>query len=171
MAVQGRRAGALLFQLLDTVGDGSGSTDGAVDASSVDVDLKLTVPANRVYSVEELVISIEDNAAIVDDGYGAIAAGGLTEGCLLRVKDAAGTVLKDLLAGLTMKRTMDWNQLVTRLIKSAGTNFAYYIHIEFQTPIVLAQGHYLELTLQDDCSSLVAHQALAMGQIAITKVD
>ena len=164
--MEGHPALHYLVQLLDATGDGSGSKDGAVNGSVTAVTLKIGPQAGEVFALDQLVVAIEDNGAVVWDGYGTIAAGGLSTGCLLRVVNAAGIVVLDLLAGETVKRTFDWAKIASRWgTERTTTNGLTVFHIKLTTALIIPNGSYLEWVIQDDVSSLVAHTIQARGLV------
>jgi hypothetical protein len=163
--MEGYPALSYLSQLLDATGDGTGSSDGAVNGSVAAVTLKVGPAAGFVYGIDQLIVAIEDNAAVVWDGYGAIAAPGLTNGCLLRVVKNS-TIEVNLLAGQTVKRTFDWARVASRWgTERTTTNGLTVFHIKLDTRLILAPGRWLEFVIQDDLSSLEAHTILARGII------
>src|SRR5262245_37456669 len=129
---------ALLRQLASTVGDGTGTTNGASNSSSVAVELAVTPAARVEYRISKLVIFVEDNAALVGDKFGASA---LTNGIRIQVKQST-TVLKNIDAGVPIKRIADLlalggRQEVDAVQAAAGTNkYAAYV-LDFESPIVL----------------------------------
>lgn len=163
--MEGHPAGEYLIQLLDATGDGTGSKDGAVDGSTP-VTLKIGPQAGETFALDQLVIAIEDNAAVVWDGYGAIARPGLTNGCRLRVVNAAGTVTLNLLAGETVKRTFDWNKIASRWgTERTTTEGLTVFHVKLTTALIIPNGSFLEWVIRDNCSTLLTHTIQARGLV------
>lgn len=158
---------ALLRQFLSTVGDGSGTVNGASDASSVNVNLKLLPAARQEYRVEQLVVFIEDNAALVGDAFGGAT---MTNGIRIQVMNGSDVSVLDVDGGLLIKRLADFLQLgatqeVDAVQAAAGTNkFAAYT-LTFSNPLVL-NGNTptrLNVLLRDNLSTMVSLKFLALG--------
>ena len=152
-----------VFEYLDTVGNGTGSTDGAVDGSGTDVVLKYT--AVEETQIARMIVHIRDNAAFRASYYGAIS-GGLTNGILVQVTDASGTI--DLCAGVPIKANAGWSRVcydVSYLDFGAGDNFlgVRWTFAKSGRPLVLEPTDVFSVTIQDDCSTLVEHTFFIQG--------
>jgi hypothetical protein len=158
---------ALLRQFLSTVGDGTGTVNGAADGSSVAVNLKI-VPASGVeYRLESLTVLLEDNAALVGDAF---AGATMTNGIRIQVLNGDDVATLNVDAGLAIKRIADFLQLgfvqsgdSTQL--AAGTNkFAAY-KLTFASPVVLngSTPTRLNVKIQDNLSGAVLLKVLAEG--------
>ncbi len=146
------------FAYLDTVGNGTGSSDGAVDASGADVVLKY-VPTKGV-KIHRMLVFIRDSGAIQAERYGAIS-NGLTNGILMIATD--GTESVDLMGGLPVKSNADWSRNcydMQPLTFGSGDNFVNvrWTFAKSGIPLIMEAGDSLEVTLQDDLSGLVEHR-------------
>ena len=154
---------ALLRQFLSTEGDGSGTVSGASDFSSVAGELFIQPASKQEHRIEQLIVFIEDNAALLGDTFGSAA---LTNGIRIRVLDDEDAATLDITGGLAVKRIADFLSLGARVTgDSSGTNkYAAYI-LDFPQPVVL-NGNTptrLAVTLNDDLSNLVLLKFMALG--------
>lgn len=154
----------LLRQFLSTAGDGTGTVNGATDASSVAVHLKLVPPAGQEYRVSGLIFFIEDGSALVGDAF---AGATMTNGIRVQVLNGSDVSVLDVDCGQPIKRLADFISLHAHgEFDSAGTNkFAAY-HMDFEdTPIVLngSTPTRLDVKLNDNLSTAVRLTILAVG--------
>ena len=145
-----------LLRYLSVNGDGSGSISGAVDGSTIPVELNLVPESGTEFRVYRLSIMIEDNSTLAADKFGSSE---LTNGVRLRVLDDDDVVLRELDAGRGIKRLADFLGTggAQRLDDTSGSNkFSVYL-FSFVEPIVLNgnRGMRLAVTIQDDLSNLV----------------
>ena len=146
-----------LYQYLDTVGDGSGTTNANVDGSTP-VEFKL-VPARSI-AVTRMIVTIRDTGAFPGTGYGGIA-GGLDPGLTITTKDSGGNVT-DLCGGVPLVTTYDWNRMCydgTSLNVGGSDNYfhARWTFAKSGAPLHLESGDSLIVTINDDCTGLVEH--------------
>ena len=153
-----------LSQVLSSVGDGTGTVSGASDSSVTAVNLKVLPAAGQEYRIYSLTILIEDNAALIGDGIGAAAA--ISNGIRIQVLTTDSVVLKNLDAGLPIKRTADLLNLGAEMVADAsGTNkFAAYT-LRFPEPVILngSTPSWLNMKFNDNLSTLVLIKAVANG--------
>lgn len=90
-------ADRLLSQLLDTNGDGTGTTDMAIDGT-IPVEFKLTPPIDKLYIVESFTFVASGSTAI-DSITEYIDLPQLTNGCLFEVTENFGASVKKDLVG------------------------------------------------------------------------
>ncbi len=69
---------------LDTVGDGSGTTNMAVDGDPTPVIFKIKPAAGQIFQVSRLIIYISDNSSFDSGGWGALGGSPLTNGCIIK---------------------------------------------------------------------------------------
>jgi hypothetical protein len=157
---------ALLRQFASTNGDGTGTVTGASDSSSVAVELAVTPAARVEYRISQLVVLIEDNAALVGDAFGGAT---MTNGIRIQVKQDT-TVLKNIDAGVPIRRIADLWALGGRQVgdptqAAAGTNKYAIVVLDFPDPIVLNGNtpSRLAVTFNDNLSGLVLIKVLALG--------
>jgi len=158
---------ALLRQFLSTVGDGTGTLNGASDASSVNVNLKLLPAAQREYRVDSLTIFVEDNAALVGDAF---AGATMTNGIRIQVLNGSDVETLAVDGGLAIKRLADFLQIGAlqsgdgTQLAAGTTKFAVY-KLTFSSPVVL-NGNTptrLNVLLRDNLSTAVTLKFLAEG--------
>ena len=160
----------LISRYLDTVGDGSGVKNGAVDHSGAAVEYKIAPPSGHVYQIARLIVSIEDNAAFDSGGYGGITpTAALTNGISVLKKDDDETMV-DLTDGIPVKTNAGWATLCHDFIEHGfgsgnviGT--ARWTFAQSGEPVTLdgRLHEYLCVVLNDDLSDLVAHRFLVQG--------
>lgn len=164
------RAGvaAPLSRFLDTVGNGTGTKSATGDYSLGAQDFLIAPGAGQVYSIQRLVVAIEDGAAIADGGvYGALGAA-LTNGILVAVKDASLTLF-DLTDGVPITTNHAWLARCASRVDGFGTgNGLLVVTWDFaaagaQLRLVGDDGEKLVVTLEDDFSGLVSHTFVAQG--------
>jgi hypothetical protein len=158
---------ALLQQLLSTVGDGTGTVNGASDSSSVAVNLKLLPAAGQEARVERLVIKIEENAAMVGDAFlGAT----MTNGIRVQKMTTGSVVVQTLDAGVPVRRLADLVALGAKMIGdptilAAGTQKFSIYELVFDSPVVLngSSPTWLNVKFNDNLSGLTSITVLALG--------
>lgn len=158
---------ALLRQFASTVGDGSGTVNGASDSSAAAVELAVTPAAGQEYRIDRLIVFVEDNAALVGDVFGGAA---LTNGIRLQVLNDDDVSLLDIDAGVPIKRFGDLMALGAEQLNdptqaAAGTNKYGAFQLRFEHPVVLNGNtpSRLAVTLNDNLSGLVLLKVLALG--------
>jgi len=100
LAPDGVDADKAVYRYLDTNGDGTGTTDSAVDHSAVAGYYYIEPPAGETWQMERLIVYIEASSSPRATYYGDIT-GGLTNGLEFFVEDGsaavgAGTLIKSL---------------------------------------------------------------------------
>jgi hypothetical protein len=155
---------ALLQQFASTVGDGTGTVTGASNSSVTPLNLKVAPAAGQEYRVSSMTFLIEDNAAVVGDGIGAVAV--LTNGIRIQVLTTDDVVLKAIDGGVAIKRAADFLGIgATAIPDATGTlKFSSYT-IDFPTPIVLNGNtpSWLNVKFNDDLSALVLLRVFVRG--------
>ncbi|MCP4660978.1 MAG: hypothetical protein GY856_36720 [bacterium] len=158
----------LLHRYLDTVGDGSGTKNAAVDHSGAAEEYMLE-PPDDIFRVTKLWVFIRDGAAFNANGYGGISASPLTNGINVKVKDSSGDVL-DLLHAVPVKCNAHWLHHGTmETLSPFGTgDDLMVVTLDFAatgTVVRLnsALDEYLAVILEDDFSALVEHYFVAEG--------
>jgi hypothetical protein len=158
---------ALLRQFLSSAGDGTGTVNGAADASSVNINLSLLPAAKQEFRVDGLVVFIEDNAALVGDAFGGAT---MTNGFRIQVLNGDNVSLLDVDCGISIKRLADFLQLgatqeVDSVQAAAGTNKFAAFTLHFPSPIVLNGNtpSRLNVLLRDNMSTMVSLKFLALG--------
>ncbi len=153
-----------IYRYLDVTGDGTGSTDGAVDGSSTPVLLKY-LPTATV-KIERMLVYIRDGGGFRAEYYGSISAG-ITNGITVKTYDQSVEDV-DLTAGLAVKTNADWARLcydATRIDFGSGDNFlsVRWTFSKSGRPLTLDNGDELRVTLADDFSDLVEHRFMIQG--------
>ena len=71
---------------LDTVGDGTGSTNQNVDGSSTPIIFKVKPASGEILNVTRIIFLLRDNSSFDSGGWGALGGTPLTNGCQLGKK-------------------------------------------------------------------------------------
>lgn len=145
------------------VGDGS-NFSANVNGSVTPVNFYAGPASGKVWRIERMIISIEDNAVFNAENYGGIST--LSNGILVRKlrSGPTDTVILDLLDGRPVTSMVKWASFCYDGQYSdfgSGNNF-YEVRWTFSrsgTPLKLS-GHNQEklvVTVRDDLSTLVSH--------------
>lgn len=160
----------LLFALLDTVGDGSGTKNMATTA-----DVYLTkAPTNEIYVIDHITIGILDDSAIDVDGWGGIAA--LTTGCLFTIQREEGASaaydIFDFTGGETLKDHIQLGRLGEMNFISDATGCFVQLHMALGAPIRLDgdKGEAIVFEVQDNLSTLVRQEVAITGRRFLGKL-
>ena len=93
-----------ISRFLDTNGDKTGSTNGAVDASIVPIELFAQPPVGDDFTVTQITVTITAmSVGVLPEGYGALAA--VTNGVIAGVADESEDIL---IIGGPYKTNMDY---------------------------------------------------------------
>jgi hypothetical protein len=145
------------------VGDGTNQIIN-VDADPVAIPFWYLGAAGYDTKLTSLIWYIEDNVAFDLGKLGGIAA--IATGILLRVKNAAGTITKDLLDGLSIKKNSDLVAL------SSPANWQYLAPAAGNMCLIISQnlgeldlkaGEKLELYLNSDIIAITRFQVAVRG--------
>ena len=159
-----------LHRILDTVGDGTGSTDGAVDASITPVIFKLAPAADEVFELASFNVLIADTAAFDGDDYGGIN-GGVTNGVNVAIHDGIGLVYNLLpvdptsnVGWVALSESSSFNEFTG----AAGDDFLiarilFGLRSGNQLRLDGSLGRFLQVTLKDDFTPLSSHFFDARG--------
>ena len=159
------------FRLLDTVGDGTGDDNAAQNYAITPATFRIIPAANEVIILEQLLVHISDNSSFAPTGYGGRAA--LGNGYQI-IATMPNMNAENLLAnGDVIKHNDDflhWGPGALDLIKFTGgadSSVGAYRAVNFGVDFVLdgSQGHKIEITLNDDFSTLVDHHFIVHGRI------
>lgn len=151
------------------VGDGTNHLSN-VNGSSTPVPY-WCAPSEHMWAIHRLIVTIEDNATITADNYGGVAA--LTNGVSLKIMQGhqtTGETVLDLMDGDDVKTHVGWAEHcydVTEHTYGSGNNFVV-VRWTFATagrPLILRSrlNQKLVMTISDDLSTLVTHQAQVQG--------
>ena len=163
-----------LCRFLDTNGDGTGTKNSAVDHSSAQGIYYLQPPTGEIYHITRLLITIRDTNKLVEGKYGDTLDNTAGDGIQVRVQDDSGTII-DLTDGVTVKQNEDWEIFAHDATVDATTNGkktgnARWTFAKGGTNLRLDgnKNQRLEMVLDDNFSTLVAHYACAQGYIERT---
>ena len=155
----------MIYQMVDTVGDGSGTYDMNTTAASFFV----VPPANKVYDLARINIYIADNGTFNENTYGGASA--LSNGIQVTVENAAGVV--KLLTPDPIKRTFEWG--LQSGVDVAWSDFAANNNVALVrwtfnkagSPIHLdgSKGEFLRFNVRDSLATLIRHKAQVQGII------
>lgn len=156
---------------LSITGNGTGSVDGAIDASAVGVELYVDSDGGvgaTTFDVRQVVVTIADNGFFRADEYGNLST--LTTGVEIEHRTSADALIRKITAA-PVQANRDWG-------RNAGANFELLDAGSLQQRVllvtvslaswhdqglVLASGEKLVTTLDDDFSGLQIHEFLAVG--------
>lgn len=161
--------GVLLYEYLDTVGDGSGTknANGNYGAPTL---FRIAPPPGVVYRIARMIVSIEDTSGMVADEYGNLGAA-LSNGVVMRVHDGSKTII-DLTAGLPVKTNAQWGSVCYDVdLKSWGVTPSDDLLIVRWTftragKFITLDGdnnEELQVMLNDNLSGLIAHYFFVQG--------
>ena len=158
----------LIFQILSSHGDGTGTTEMVADAAVY----KVTPPTGEKYVLSRINIYIEDNGKFRGDYYGGSAA--LSPGIVLTVENAS-RVLKTLTPH-PITTVGEWalqagiDMLYQNYDAGNSTCFVRWTFTHGGGPVILRgnEGEFLKFNVQDDLDAsgadLVSHLAQVQGK-------
>lgn len=157
----------MIYQCLDTNGDGTGTTAATGDYSLAAEEFYITPGAAKAYSIARMIISLGDTATMQAQEYGNLGAA-LTNGITVKVDDGAGTELKDLTGGLAVQTNADWGRLCYDVdIKNWGAGnellVARWTFERSGKPLLLEPNHRLVVNLNDSFTGLLSHTFFVQG--------
>ena len=152
-------------QLLDTVGDGTGTTD-MVSGSGV---YKIVPPIGEKYDLFRMNVYIEDSSKFRADRYSG--AGALSNGVDITIQDTSGSICR--LTPLPITKIGHWNLLAgidTFVTDFSIGNDMVAVRVTFSRGggnILLDgnKGQFFQVNVQDDLSDLVSHLIKVQGKI------
>ena len=158
----------------DTVGDGSGSINAAVDGSSTPVIFRIKPGPSETFYIQRVIISIIDNGSLDSGGYGNGVE--LTNGVQILYKrfvgEAGETTLIDLTGGLPITQNMQWHALCHDETLSTygsgdqGASWRYTFSKDTGgDPIILngANKEELQFVIRDNISTLAEQHYFRIG--------
>lgn len=155
-------------QLLDTTGDGSGTTEQAAAAAEY-----FYKPGPGVVAVlQRLLIGMQSSFRMDPDEYGDQAA--LTNGIKVTIKDSSGTVIHDFTPN-PITVTWHWGLLagsdITPSAFQAGADAILirwtFTKAGYQVTIDGDKGEYLSVNIRDTLAGLTSHLMQVQGHKAI----
>jgi hypothetical protein len=156
----------ILSELLDTVGDGSGTKDMATSADTY----LLAPPAGLLYVIDAIHLVITDGAALDVDGWGSLAA--LTLGCNFDIKQGVAPVsAHDFTSGVTLKSHGHLARLGPIEFTSTALGCIARVHICENTPFRLDGDRDETLVFQtlDDLTALSSMEVGVFGRVFYAK--
>ena len=154
-----------IYQFLDTVGDGSGSTEANINLGT----FKFKPGAGEIAEIHRMVVHIDDGSAFSADSYGNVV-GPLTNGVLVEVRRASDdSVLIDLTSGEPIKSNGDWSHFAYDLDIYGFTGGRNIMAVRWTfakggEALKLSQHEYLAVQIQDDLSTLTDHKFFVHGR-------
>lgn len=152
------------------VGDGSNHIAN-VNGSVTPVPFWIGPPADEMWAIYRMVVTIEDNANITADSYGGISE--LTNGVSLKIiegNQTTGKVLVDLMDGDNVKNVVGWAEHTYDMAEhsfGSGNNFvvARWTFAHAGRPLILdgADLDKLVVYINDDLTTLVHHEFQVQG--------
>ena len=162
-----------ISRFFDTVGDGTGSSDGAVDGSVTPVFLKFFPPqppefsASGQFQLTSLHIIIRTNGVLQPDKYGSTAelVNGVTLGAFSIADDTQLSNIHD----SPIMMNSDWARLgIVELPWSNVMHLHWDINNESVVAAELRRGDsfYIGVAIRDDLTSLLEHRFFVQGYVA-----
>lgn len=154
---------ARLDRVLDTIGDGEGTTNANVNGSVTPVVFKIAPPASGWIAITHLHALIRDNGNFSAEKYGVIA--GLTNGIQVGMfLTADDSLLVDYLSGLPIKNNTGWGRANFDVDVKAWAAGDEILLSEWNltdagtTPKLTAgDAFYFGVKIRDDLTTLVEH--------------
>ncbi len=161
-------AGCMLYQFLTVNGDGTGTFEANADFSGGNADeFFIQPPSNKIFAIETIAITIQDNSKISADKYGGITA--LTNGIGITVEDSGGTIL-DITSRSAIKTNGEWasyfNSMRSHTFGTGDELIVIYWKISDTGRSLFldgSKGEKLVFSLSDDFSGLTEHRFFAHG--------
>lgn len=162
-----------IYRFLDTVGNGSGTKNANVDGSVSPVEflIKPSTVTNEVYEIHRMIVTIGDSSGMSANEYGNLGVP-LTNGITVQVKNDSNYVF-DLLDGSPVTHNAHWGHYCFDAeLKDWGKGQgdeqinARWTFTNAGAPLKLvgANGDYLVVTINDNCTGLDEHYFMAQGQ-------
>ena len=159
-----------LFRLLDTNGDGSGTTNAIGDYDPTAEIFYIQPPAGTVYRIARMIVHAEDGPSMTAEEYGNLGSA-LTNGIAVRVQDDSGTIVS-LTDDFLIKSNAHWaamcfdadvktwgvtpsNELLA--VRWTFTKAGQYIRLDGDN------NERLEVLLNDEFDGLVSHYFFVQG--------
>lgn len=160
-------------QFLDTVGDGSGTTNAAANYSVSAEQYRLTPANGVVYRVHTLSIMILGGSGLALEANKYLDVSLLANGVSVGTWSGDGSTLqKDLLSGLSVKQNSDWDAVGSLTEERLwGSKSSLLVKIPFTElmgePLRLdgSSDEELIVDLNDDFSGLTNHYFFASGYV------
>jgi len=149
------------YRYADTVGDGTGSREGAVNGSVTPVVLRLMPRAGETsLEVHNMMVHIMDVGLFDTGKYGNNIV--LTNGISVGVYNADGSLDRDLMDGEPIKLNVEWHHVCyDASLSTYGTGDASlsvsWPFTRAGMPIILEFGESICITLADDLTGLTHH--------------
>lgn len=152
-----------IFRYLDTVGDGTGTKSAIGDYSASSQAFKIVCPQDKGIVLSSFMIHLAGTTAFTLTGYGSIAA--LTNGISMSLLKNGNVY--DLLDGSPIKTNDDlahFSPKVNHLTFSGGDSLIVPLTFDdFGFKLELNSGDYLQVTLNDNFSSLTSQYFIVKG--------
>jgi len=157
----------MIYRYLDTVGDGSGTTD-AIGNYATATAFKITPPSDRIFVLSRMIVQVVDNGNFDADKYGNNVT--LTNGLLMCVRDSNEGILLDLCDNQAIKTNAGWAAVCYDSREDAyGTGNSYLsVRWTFSKSgagirIDGTQGQDFAVILEDNFSTLIKHVFMVQG--------
>ena len=163
----------MFSRFLDTVGDGSGTTNAVGNYSGGEEVFFIAPAITENFEVSRMIVSAEDTTGFQAQEYGNLGSA-LGTGIVVRVSDADG--VKFILTEEPVTTNANWGTYCFDAdVKSWGSGnellLARWTFALSGTPVRLNPGDKLEVVLNDDFSGLISHRFLTQGVTQVTNVS
>jgi len=154
-----------LYRYLDTVGDGSGIKNANGDYSATPQTFKIICPPGKGYRLGTFLVHLQGNTSFPLNGYANIP-GGLINGWTMQL--FTNGVVTQMLDGEPIKTNSSLERLSPAISRpafsGAGDALAAPISIgQFELPLYIDPGDYLQITLNDDFTGLTSQHFIVQG--------
>jgi len=157
------------IQFFSSNGDGTGTTNMGVDGGTPQVFTVDGPTDGTSVRVHRLVVAVEDNAAMTNTTFGAVAT--LTNGVGLEIVDSSDATMTDL-TPITIKQNSDWGRYAYDVVvnewgatptnRYLGARWTFSKFVD--GGVVLNDGEKLQCTVSDNLSTLVGFTIVAEGE-------
>lgn len=162
-----------IMQYLDANGDGTGAVN-AIGNYATPTPFYITPQnARERYSIERILIHVEDDANFNADGYGGLSE--LSNGIIVRIvrRDGSIEVLSGQTVGggaLPITKNSHWARICYDTAYSGFPSGNNYVHVRWTfgksgEPVWLEFGDQLQVLLNDNFSTMVGHYFKVQGVV------
>lgn len=162
----------VLFQYLDTNGDGTGVKNANGDYSLAEEEFFITPPIASpevAYSLTRMIISIEDSSGMQQNEYGNLGSA-LGAGIEVQVLDSDNNVINNMTDGVPVTTNAGWGRqcydVELKSWQTAPANELILVRWTFNqtgSPILLTNGQRLAVVFNDDLNGLISHYYQVQG--------
>lgn len=160
-----------LYQMLSTVGDGSGTVNANVNGSVTPVVFKLLPGAGERFELSRMIAEIgDDGGAFSGANYGNIT-GPLTNGVDVGIYNVSDdSLVLDLCGGLAIDSNRAWGrvaydnqEVVFGAVSALSVRWSFFKDNHLQRGLIIDENTYFAVTVNDDLTTLTEHYFTLRG--------